>query len=68
VHTRTGKVVTLRSHVETYTNEDTGTNSLAGLLQDITEICRMQQQEADQKAAHTALMNTLAAVSHSSHL
>jgi hypothetical protein len=65
VHKGTGKIVTLRSHVETYANESTGTNSLVGLLQDITEICRMQQQEADQKAAHTALINTLAAASHS---
>jgi hypothetical protein len=64
VHKSTGKVVTLRSHVETYANEETGTHSLVGLLQDITEICRMQQQEADQKAAHTALTNMLAAVRH----
>jgi PAS fold len=62
VHQGTGKVVTLRSHVETHTNAD-GTESLIAIVQDITEICRMQQLEAEHKQKTEQLQAGLTAVS-----
>jgi hypothetical protein len=39
--------------------------SIVGIVQDISEICRMQQQEAEQKTATAQLNAMLAAVSTS---
>eukprot|EP00953_Heterococcus_sp_UTEX-ZZ885_P032453 16953-Heterococcus_DN1.PRE.3 len=54
-----GKMITLRSCAITHHNAD-GTQSIVGMAQDISEICRMQQEQADKEAA-TARLNALLA-------
>jgi PAS fold len=62
VHAKTGNIVTLRSHVETHVNPDEST-SLIAIVQDISMICRMQQEEVAQKVKTDQLKTMLAAVS-----
>jgi His Kinase A (phospho-acceptor) domain len=59
-HAQTGEIRHLRSHAERTDNAD-GTQSLVGIMQDITELCRMQQHEAEQKLATEQLNALLAA-------